>query len=198
MVDHLMNKKFALTSKTNNQSGFTLIELLVSITILVLMTGMGIAALLNQSERQGVLQSARSAQQFLKIARSKAQAKQAPAECNPVAGSAATAANFLEAVEVRSNTPTTLSLIAICTINDTPNQSVSYPNGELRFTEGVTVSLFPTVRFNTLSGGTDLGSDELVMLEGRNMDFSFNIGATGRIDEGGFCTIVSPTTCTPL
>ncbi len=189
-----MNNGPHLPSKHRSQAGFTLIELMVGLTILVLMTGLGIAALIRQQDRQTSLQTARSIQNMLRVARAKAQAKDTPVACQVVDDS-------LLAVQVSYNAVTeTFSIQAIC--QSGPEDYPSTP----RYTipENITAIVGDItsnpIQFNVLSGGTNLGTDMAIIIDSRtDTDFSFRVGTRGRIDEGDFCTVPSGgSSCTPL
>lgn len=120
---------------TSARQGFTLLELLIVSVIMLVVAGGSIAALTTFQERQKALVAAKTVQQMMWSAQTKARVRETPAGCNPLNG---------YRVVVSANQAT---LHPIC--NGSPGSS----RQDYRYPSGVTASSTVTLYFLTLEGG---------------------------------------------
>lgn len=93
-----------------SRMGFTLIEIIVAMSVIAILSTVGIAAFLNYSRSQSVAQATAELYTTLNLARSRAQSQVKPSSgsCGPPSYSS------LEGYRVRAATPTRYDLYAIC------------------------------------------------------------------------------------
>lgn len=134
-------------SSASFRRGFTLIELLVSISVVAILSGIGIAAYNSFNRRQTVLTAAKTLLSDLRMVQSKAESGEKPLGCN----------GYLESYELDlppSSPPLSYSIKANCT--GPPEMQV--PIKIVTLSESVGLSgtqNFQTVSFNTLRRGVE-------------------------------------------
>lgn len=151
-----------------NRQGFTLIELLVTITVLMVITGGGIAAYLTFNTKQVLLQSGQDVLFLSRSAQKKARVGDKPPGCNT-----------LQSYEVQmpASGGNMLSLRAICT-----NPAASIQTKTLMLPPGVSVTSGSTMQFYVLAGG--VSNPQTVTIGNGTNTFSFIVGRGGDISEG--------------
>lgn len=171
-----------------NIRGFTLIELLVVITIMLVITGGGIAAFINFNERQAVTTSVREIQTLMRAAQIKARAGEGASDCTR-------ADDNLRGYEVVYEELTrTVIMNRVCF---SPTVSPSELETERTRITLSNVTVTPPdfeVEFLALKGGVRIGNSApapttLDIVVGSTLNggsYTFTIGAGGEITEGNY------------
>ena len=146
------------------RAGFTFIELLVSVAILMILMGGGIAAYLNFSDKQKVVQSGADVAFLARAAQKKARVGDKPAGCTR-----------LNAYEFQIPSNGVIVLRAVCTNATVETQRLTLPSG-------VTITGGSTVQFFVLHGGAS--SNQTIVVSGGGTTYTFTIGTGGDISEG--------------
>lgn len=165
-------------------SGFTLIELLVVISIIILITGAGIAGFVNFNDRQQVQTTVKDTQALMRSAQIKARSGEGASDCGGT--------NKLKGYEVTSDA-TSVVLNRICV---TVAGAFASRTERSRVTlNNVTVTKAPNnaITFLALRGGVDLGgagvTDVTYTVAGEystSIEYEFQVLNTGEITEGAF------------
>lgn len=158
----MRNSALQLTSS----SGFTLLEMLVSVTILLLITGGGVASYLSLNDRQTLVMNGKKLQFYMRAAQKKAHVGDKPTACDTLQGYVVTAT---------TNPGATVQLSARCANGDYVDQSFVLPSD----TNSVNAI---NMIFGGLRGGVT-GADT-VTLHTTKRNYSFTVGAGGDISEG--------------
>lgn len=168
--------------------GFTIIELLVVVTIMLIVTGGGIAAFINFNERQAVTTSVREIQTLMRAAQVKARAGEGAADCTR-------ADDNLRGYEVVYEEPTRSVIMNRVCFSPTvsPNELETERSRITLSNVTVTPPDFE-VEFLTLKGGVRIGNsapapttlDIIIGSTLTNGTYTFSIGAGGEITEGSF------------
>lgn len=172
----------------NQVNGFTLIELLVTVSIILLVTGAGIAGFVNFNDRQQVQTTVKEVQDLMRAAQVKARSGEGAIGASVAEG--CVVPNKLKGYEVTVGNGVVL-LNRICV--DPITTLVASTTERSRVTlENVSVELDPsnTVTFLALKGGVDLGgaASLTVTVEGTysSTTYTFQVLSTGEITEGAF------------
>jgi prepilin-type N-terminal cleavage/methylation domain-containing protein len=148
------------------KSGFTLIELLIAVSILLLITGSGIASYITLNDRQTLITSAKDLQSYMRAAQKKARSGDKPTGCDTLNSYSLTSAG---------SSPTVVTLKAEC-------ESGSFSSDTLSFPLSISLQSPLTMQFLVLSGGvTNSGT---VVLVGKTKTYTFDVNAGGEITEG--------------
>jgi prepilin-type N-terminal cleavage/methylation domain-containing protein len=148
------------------RGGFTLIELLISMSILLLITGAGIASYISLNDRQTLISSAKDLQSYMRAAQKKARSGDKPAGCDTLRGYSVLSAG---------SAPTIITLQANC-------DSGNYSADTLTFPLSVSLQNALNMQFLVLSGGvTNAGT---VVLVGSTKTYTFTVNTGGEITEG--------------
>lgn len=144
--------------------GFTLIEMLVSVGVLLVITGGGIAAYLNFSTKEKVLQSGRDVIFLARAAQKKARVGDKPATCTRLLG-----------YEMQLVSNTIIALRAVCSNGNFETQRKTLPTG-------ITLSTGNSILFYVLHGGAS-STQNYTVTDGTT-SFRFTVGTGGDISEG--------------
>jgi len=156
--------RLVIRNKPRNK-GFTLIELLVSITIMMLMVGMGLASYITFNEKQQLSGAAKELQSYFRSAQSRSRNGDVPAGCTKLEGYNIQMAQDTSVVTVR----------AIC-------DSGNFTQAEHNLTGGVMPSTAIDMTFKVLSGGVT-GAQNITLLLG-SRSYTFKVTAGGEISQG--------------
>lgn len=160
-------------------TGFTLIELLITISIILLVTGAGIAGFINFNDRQQVQTTVNEVKDLMRSAQIKARAGEGADDCTP---------NKLKGYEVIEH-PTESAVVLNRVCMDGDGVVVSQTERSKVTLGNVQLSLDP-VTFLALRGGVDTGgSDVTITVSGTyatNIIYTFQVLRTGEIMEGSF------------
>lgn len=144
------------------EKGFTLIELLVSITIVTILSSIGLAAFSQFNRRQVVISAARTFSSDLRLAQNKADNNEKPTGCG---------GNLLG---YRVNvTAGGYAITAHCTSNFVPIKSVTFPSPVEKI-NGFTEVEFRTLRGSVIGGGS-------IILSAYNFNKTITINWGGEI-----------------
>lgn len=129
-----------MRSYTNSSSGFTLIELITAITIMALLSTVGIASFVNYSRSQQVFTATQNVVTALQLAKANASSQVKPVSCSdPLSG-------YQVSIDANGNT---YSLEAVCGDVVDVTSRKTYPLGQsVMFSPGGT----QTVLFRTVTG----------------------------------------------
>jgi prepilin-type N-terminal cleavage/methylation domain-containing protein len=164
-IDYKHNMRKLCLLQKGPQAGFTLIELIVAVTIMVLLTGGGIASYISFNDNQQLEGSARQIQSYLRAAQTKARVGDRPEGCAR-----------LEAYKVVVPAATSqLQLLSVC------DEGVET---QVQVTELVNVESVSTdqgsgldVAFKVLHGGSSFdGQVTVSSSSGRNEVFTISSG----------------------
>lgn len=146
--------------------GFTLIELLVAVSIMLLLTGGGVASYITFNDNQQLQGSTKMVQSYMRAAQTKARVGDRPSGCTRLQGYA-----------VRSS-GNTLSMVAVCEGSDFTVQSMELENvGSISINGGEL-----DVTFNVLHGGAVNSGQVIVTADGNaNRTESFRVSPGGEI-----------------
>jgi prepilin-type N-terminal cleavage/methylation domain-containing protein len=151
-----------------NQRGFTLIELLVTVTVLMVITGGGIAAYLNFNTKQILIQSGQDVLFLMRSAQKKARVGDKP--------QVGCARLVSYEVKMPAGGGNIIDLNAIC------SNPATILAKRLTLPAGVTVSSGSTVQFFVLAGG--VSAPQTISVTNGTNTFRFAVGAGGDISEG--------------
>jgi type II secretory pathway pseudopilin PulG len=160
--------------KQHFRAGFTLIELLVVITIIMFLTGGGIASFLTFNDRQTVQNGAKLVQTYMRQAQGKARAGEKPPAC-----AAAKLTGYR--VQLTANSSQVI-LSAVCTNGVHTHTSYTLPGGVISENNH-------TITFANLYGGVINAGTVTIMSNPANVtdySYSFEVTPGGEIDIGGF------------
>lgn len=148
-------------------SGFTLLELLISITIMMLMVGLGIASFITFNERQQLTGAAKELQEFFRSAQTRARTGDVPAGCGTFSGY-----NIQMAIDSSS-----AQMYAVCSSGNV-----------LRAEKTLTGSARPTnainMTFLNLKGGVTNSSLVVLRLPTGTLTYTFRVTEGGEITQG--------------
>jgi prepilin-type N-terminal cleavage/methylation domain-containing protein len=172
--------------KFKQHHGFTLVELLITISIILMLTGAGIAGFINFNEKQQVQTTVKQVQDLMRAAQIKARAGEGANETNPEKGCLTT--ENLKGYEVAKDP--TLPVVLLNRICVNSSTLVARSTERSSFTLiNVNISLDP-VTFLALQGGVDTGgSDVTITVSGTYATsnvYEFQVLQTGEITEGSF------------
>lgn len=173
-------------------SGFTLIELLVVISIILVITGGGIAGFINFNERQQVQTKVKEIQTLMRSAQIKSRAGEAADECQDID-------RLLKGYRVRIDYTDgdRIKLERICMLPDKPLSDFDvHKRGEIE-PNNVTFSMVnelgsnANVIFLTLRGGLQVRPAGTILTvtvtsESGNISYEFQVNDRGEITEGAF------------
>jgi prepilin-type N-terminal cleavage/methylation domain-containing protein len=170
--------------KINNITGFTLIELLIVISIIMLVTGGGIAGFVSFNDRQQVQTSVREIQTLMRSAQIKARSGEGAADCVPP--------QKLYGYRVTAST-TNVIMSRYCVNPADPSDNEATERSRVTL-NNVSLILDPdwanSVTFLTLRGGIDMGATNgisyTVAGEYSGISYSFRVLDTGEIVQGEF------------
>lgn len=157
------------------RSGFTLIEVLVAITIMMLMTGGGIAAFITFNDRQSVQGAARQLQTILRTAQVKARVGEKPAGCTKLTG---------YRVQTTANTNQVV-LSAVCVSGAGAPQVITHTVSQLQ--NGSVAEDTSAITFANLYGGVT-GATTIILKKSNvaTYRYSFSVTEGGEISDGDF------------
>lgn len=155
------------------QAAYTLIEILVVSTILLLITGGGIAAFANFNQKQQVLSGAKELQSYLRMAQSLSRAGERPNGCNKLLGYRVVTSDVSDLKQVE--------LQASCEGTTVITNNFTLP-------EGVTLDSDLDLTFLVLKGGVKGISSELQIevTNNDNYSYQFMVAPSGEISGGEF------------
>lgn len=171
-----------------NITGFTLIELLVTVSIILLVTGAGIAGFVNFNDRQQVQTTVKEMQDLMRAAQIKARSGEGATGATVADG--CVSPNKLKGYQVTVS-GTAILLNRIC-VNPLTGIVASTTERSRINLGTVTVVMNPsnTVTFLALKGGVDLGGTNplSITITGTysNISYTFQVLPTGEITEGAF------------
>jgi prepilin-type N-terminal cleavage/methylation domain-containing protein len=145
--------------------GFTLIELLVSITIMMLMVGMGLVSYINFNEKQQLAGAAKELQTYLRSAQTRARNGDVPTGCVTLEGYNIQMAQDTSLVTTR----------AICS-------NGNYTRSEHNLNGGVMPNTAIDMTFHVLRGGVT-GAQNVTLILGER-SYTFKVTAGGEINQG--------------
>lgn len=156
-----------ITRKSEKKSGFTLLELLISVTIMMLLVGMGVASFITFNERQQLVGAAKELQEFFRSAQTRSRTGDVPVGCGTFSGY-----NIQMAIDNPS-----VQMYAVCS------------NGNvLRSEKTLTGGARPTVAINmtflSLKGGVNNASSVVLRLPSGSLTYSFRVTEGGEITQG--------------
>lgn len=154
-----------LIRNRKNSYGFTLIELLVSITIMMLIVGIGLASYITFNEKQQLSGAAKELQTYFRSAQTRARNGDAPSGCIKLEGYNVKMAVGSSIVTVR----------AIC-------DSGNFTRSEHLLTGGVTPNTVIDMTFGVLSGGVS-GAQNITLVLG-SRSYTFKVTEGGEISQG--------------
>jgi len=170
--------------KSKNIHGFTLIELLVTISIILLVTGAGIAGFVRFNDRQQVQTTVNQLKDYMNSAQIKARAGEGADSC--------TSPGKLYGYRVATD----VNKVYLRKICREPENITNVTNNELRSDfdlNNVTVVKNPNtnITFIALKGGIDMGNNTSVIytVTGKyatDIIYEFEVFSTGEISEGDF------------
>lgn len=164
------------------KAGFTMVELLVTISIILLLTGAGIAGFINFNDRQIVQSTVKDVKQLMRAGQVKARSGEGAGTC--------TSPGKLRGYSVVIN-GTVMELRKVCI---DPNTSVVTDN-DVRSTielNNVVVTNNPAanVTFLALGGGVDTDGNAAITYnvagQFTSIEYEFQVLETGEITEGDF------------
>lgn len=167
---HLPIHNHLLNPQQKSQGGFTLIELIVAVTIMVLLTGGGIASYITFNDNQQLEGSARQIQSYLRAAQTKARVGDRPTGCTR-----------LEAYKVAVPASTNqLQLLTVCDGGVETQVQVT----ELTNVESVSTDQGSglAVEFRVLHGGSSFDG-EVTVSSPSNTRETFTISSGGEISD---------------
>ncbi len=171
----------------STRRGFTFIELLVTVAIMITVLGGGLVGYIQFNEKQTVLEAAKRTQSLFRAARSKAQARDTPVGC---AVPDSTALYGFQ-VSAESTAPgSTVELSAWCGSSQGTATAHSPATDSFQLPSGVSVESEFAVVYYTLHGGTNLGSDEEIVVSNGSQTYRFSVTPGGEITDG--CWGASP------
>ena len=149
--------------------GFTIIELIVSISIILVLTGLGIASYRNYSDREVAKQEISTLKSNLRLAQSKAAAGQKPIRnsCSSFVGY--TVSFTLSSYTITPNCANGLAIDEALTV--TLPASVTF------------VSPYSSFTFYPLSGGTSLSNDLTLEMTSLGNTYGITVTPSGLITE---------------
>ncbi len=150
---------------SHHWAGFSLIEMLVAITIMMVLVGAGMAAFLTFSDRQNLVQAAKTVQAHMRSAQVKARAGDTPENCQRLEG-------YSVRMSAGSNR---VRLLAIC-----ENGEYLYDRYDLPLS--VTAQSGVDIEFLGLYGGVN--NPSTVTLVSQDWQYAFDVTKGGEITEG--------------
>ena len=151
-------------------TAFTLIELLVSVTILLLLTGGGIATFTNFTQKNKVLNGAQELQAYLRTAQSLARVGERPSGCDKLNGYEVVTSDVAGLKQV--------SILANCPSGNVETQTFTLP-------EGVTLNADLDMIFLSLHGGVT-GGQTVQVTNNEGFTYQFAVTQGGEITGGDF------------
>ncbi len=171
------------TAFLTRQRGFTFIELLLTVAIMITVLGGGLVGYINFNDKQTVLETAKKVQSMLKAARTKAQVRDTPSGCATTGPPATALYGFHVAVD--STAPgATVSLSAWCGESLATSAAHQPATDSFVLPSSVRASQNFSIIFNTLHGGTNLGSDQEIVITNDSQTYRFSVTPGGEITEG--------------
>ncbi len=160
-----------------NRAGFTLLEMLVTVTIMLIITGGGIAGYIQFNERQTLRSTAKTIQTILRTAQKRAQVGDKPTGCEKL---------LAYGVQLSSSS-SDLVLYAYCE-NSGTSTSVNVPIDE-SIPSKIAVSSDHNIRFRVLHGGVEhITGNEFIILNLGSKRYRFEVTTGGEISQGEFVT----------
>jgi type II secretory pathway pseudopilin PulG len=152
---------------TTTRPGFTLLELLISVTIMMLLVGLGVASFITFNERQQLTGAAKELQEFFRSAQTRARTGDVPAGCGTFSG---------YNVQMAIDNPSA-QLFAVCSTGDILRSEKTLSGGA-RPTVGINMT------FINLRGGVTNASTVVLRLPSGTLTYSFKVTAGGEITQG--------------
>lgn len=177
-----------------NNTGFTLIELLVTISIILLLTGAGIAGFINFNDRQQVQVTVKQLQDYMRSAQVKARAGEGADTCDDSA--TPSVIEKLYGYRVTNDT-TTVYLRQIC-INPSTGATTKntirsqFPLNNVTITKSTPTNPSSTQNptFISLNGGVNIGNNASLTYsvagQYSGITYEFDVMQTGEIKDGDF------------
>lgn len=153
--------------KQSKLSGFTLLELLISVTIMMLLVGMGVASFITFNERQQLVGAAKELQEFFRSAQTRSRTGDIPAGCGAFSGY-----NIQMAIDNPS-----VQMYAVCSTGNVLRS-------EKTLTGGVRPTVAINMTFLNLKGGVTNASSVVLRLPSGSLTYSFKVTAGGEITQG--------------
>lgn len=150
------------------KNGFTLLELMISVTIMMLMVGLGLASFITFNERQQLTGAAKELQEFFRSAQTRARTGDIPEGCGAFSGY-----NVQMAIDSSS-----AQMFAICS-----NGNVL--RAEKSLTGGSRPQNAINMTFLNLKGGVNNASVVVLGLPSGDLTYSFRVTEGGEITSGG-------------
>lgn len=171
--------------KKTLSAGFTLIELIVTVSIIMIITGGGIAAFVNFNDKQQVQSTVKDLQTMMRAAQIKARAGEGASECGTVGSFTNGKLYGYEVTYDALNNDIVMNRICV---EGTTYVAVERSRQEVD--SNVTLSV-PDVTFLALKGGanTGAGSPDLTMTVSgvyTSYIYDFTVTPGGEITEGAF------------
>lgn len=173
--------------KLKQTTGFTLIELLITISIILLVTGAGIAGFINFNDRQQVQTTVNNVKDLMSSAKVKARAGEGASGL--VVSEGCVAPNKLKGYEVVEHL--TLPAVVLNRVCVNPLGVVfSTTERSIVTLDNVDFSITNSVTFLSLRGGVDTGGgDVTITVNGKyatSIIYEFQVLQTGEITAGAF------------
>lgn len=148
-------------------SGFTMIELLISITIMMLLLGVGVASFISFNERQQLSSAAKELQEFFRSAQTRARTGDVPQGCGSLSGY-----NIQMAVDSPS-----VQMYAVCSTGNILRSEKSLSGGA-RPLNAINMT------FLNLKGGVTNSNLVVLGLPNGDLTYSFRVTEGGEITQG--------------
>ena len=153
---------------TSVSAGFSLIELIVVVSILLLITGGGIASFITFNAKQQIINGAKELQEYLRTAQTLARVGEKPAGCDRLTG--------YKTMSVAATNPKEIRVLAVCDSGDVLRDSFFLP-------EGTTLSSDIEVVFLGLHGGAT-GATTIEITGELDETYTFEVTQGGEINSG--------------
>lgn len=156
-----------ITRKSEKKSGFTLLELLISVTIMMLLVGMGVASFITFNERQQLAGAAKELQEFFRSAQTRSRTGDVPVGCGAFSG---------YNVQMAIDSPS-VQMYAVCSTGNVLRS-------EKTLTGGVRPTVAINMTFLSLKGGVTNASTVVLRLPSGDLTYTFKVTAGGEITQG--------------
>ena len=166
-------------------AGFTLIELLVTVTIILLITGGGIAGFVNFNDRQQIQTTVKDMQTMMRAAQIKARSGEGASDC-------LTSGSFTEGKLYGYQVTlagTAMLMNRMC--NENSGLPIAIERTRKNVVDNVSITMSGPVTFLSLKGGANTGDgspDVTVTVTGQYSGYVyvFNVTSGGEITQGEF------------